>query len=249
MSDKEKIHSESERERTRANLLRAISHDIRTPLTSILGASSAIIDNKDSLSEEKQLELVKSINNEASWLIRMVENLLTVTRISGEVGEIKTTNEIAEEIIVSAVNKFRSRFESPKVSIEIPDELLIVPMDAILIEQVLRNLMENVVKHSENATTITVRLKKEGEYATFEVEDNGVGIPKEKLKSGVFSGTLSQSEKDTADSSRNMGIGLSVCYSIVKAHKGKMEAKNTDSGALFTFKLPLASEKEEKING
>lgn len=249
MSDKEKIHSESEKEKMRGNLLRAISHDIRTPLTSILGASSLILENGANLSEDEKYELLKSINNESTWLMRMVENLLTVTRISGEIGELKTTNEIAEEIVSSAVNKFRSRFDTPAVSIEIPDELLIVPMDSILIEQVLRNLMENVVKHSEGATKIMVRLKHEGDFAVFEVEDNGVGIPSEKLKNGIFSGALSQSEDKKGDSSRNMGIGLSVCNSIVKAHKGEMSAKNTKSGALFSFKLPIEKNMEEELNG
>lgn len=249
MSDKEKIHSESEKEKMRGNLLRAISHDIRTPLTSILGASSAILENGEQLGDEEKYDLVKSINDEATWLVQMVENLLTVTRISGEIGELKTTSEIAEEIVSSAVSKFRSRFSTPTVSIEIPDELLIVPMDSILIEQVLRNLMENVVKHSGGATKIMVRLKKDGDFAVFEVEDNGVGIPNEKLKSGIFSGMLSQSDKNQGDSSRNMGIGLSVCNSIVKAHKGEMFAENTKNGAMFYFKLPIDKNMEEEYNG
>lgn len=250
LAEKERIRSESEKERLRGNLLRAISHDIRTPLTSIMGASSAILENSDTLDKEKQLELVKSINDEASWLIRMVENLLTVTRINGEIGELKTQNEIAEEIVSSAVNKFRSRFKTPTVSIEIPDELLIVPMDSILIEQVLRNFMENVVKHSKNATKIIARLKKEGDFAVFEIEDNGDGIAEEKLKAGIFSGTLSQGEVRSGDSSRNMGIGLSVCATIVKAHKGTTEALNTENGALFRFKLPLADDNmEDRLNG
>ena len=249
MSDKEKIKTESEKERMRGNLLRAISHDIRTPLTSIIGASSAMLES-DNLSDDKKTELTKNINEEASWLLRMVENLLTVTRINGEVGELKTQNEMAEEILSSAVAKFRSRFNEPKVKVEIPSELLIVPMDSILIEQVLRNLMENVVKHSGGATQIIARLKKDEDYALFEIEDNGSGIPEEKLKGGIFSGTLSQSETNKGDSSRNMGIGLSVCYSIVKAHKGTMQAQNlVNGGAVFSFKLPLIIDTEEETNG
>ena len=249
MVDKEKISIESEKERMRGNLLRAISHDIRTPLTSIIGSSSAILEHEETLDKEKKVELVKSINDEATWLLRMVENLLTVTRITGEVGGLKTQNEIAEEILASAVTKFRSRFKTPTVSIQIPEDLLIVPMDPILIEQVLRNLMENVVKHSEGATKIVARLKGEDDFAVFEIEDDGSGIPEDKIKSGIFSGALSQGDIHKGDSSRNMGIGLSVCFSIVKAHKGIMEAENTDNGALFRFKLPLAKNKEDELNG
>ena len=231
---------QAERER----MIRDLSHDIRTPLTSIVGNTAAILENEDSFSPEQKRRLLEDVNEDAQWLIRMVENLLSITRMSGGQAKIEKDCEAAEEIVGVSVSKFTKRFPAIKVSIEVPDEVLMVPMDATLIRQVIMNLLENAAIHGGNVTQIRVCLSREGTNACFSVSDNGVGIPKERL-STIFNGGLSGVSHNNFDMKKNMGIGLSVCYTIVKAHGGTMTAENLDSGgACFRFYLPL----EEGIN-
>lgn len=238
LKEQSKVWAEMEKEKTRGNLLRAVSHDIRTPLTSISGAASAILENKDKLDEKGVMDLVTDIKDDAEWLIRMVENILTVTRISEETGTINKTPEAAEEIISEAVMKFKRRYTVP-VEITIPDELMLIPMDAILIEQVIVNLLENSVLHGKTTTLIRLTLSSDGENAVFTVADNGSGI-NEKTLPLLFSGYFIHAEEQGGDVKRNMGIGLSVCFTIIKAHGGTMTAGNLpEGGAEFTFTLPL----------
>lgn len=231
---------ETEREKTRSNLLRAVSHDLRTPLTGILGASSAILENDQSLNTGERLQLVQDIQDDAQWLIRMVENLLTITRMDdgGEARVVKT-DEAGEEVLGAAVAKFRKLHPQWNVSVRFPEEFFIVPMDAVLIEQVLMNLLENVVDHGESADHIWVALTREGQNAVFTVKDNGCGIDSQVLPR-IFTGRLSANCGRDGDSKRNMGIGLSVCDTIIRAHNGSMEARNAaEGGAMFRVVLPL----------
>ena len=228
----------------KSEFLSRMSHDIRTPLTSIVGNTAAILENEDSFSPEQKRRLLEDVNEDAQWLIRMVENLLSITRMSGGQAKIEKDCEAAEEIVGVSVSKFTKRFPAIHVSIEVPDEVLMVPMDATLIRQVIMNLLENAAIHGGNVTQIRVCLSREGTNACFSVSDNGVGIPKERL-STIFNGGLSGVSHNNFDMKKNMGIGLSVCYTIVKAHDGTMTAENLDSGgACFRFYLPL----EEGIN-
>lgn len=242
----EYLRSEIEREKMRANLLRAVSHDLRTPLTSIAGASGVLLDESGALSEAQQTELLRGIHRDAEWLIRIVENLLSITRIGSRDPAARLHKELqpAEEIISEAVQKFRKSFAQMPVKVEVPQLLLMVPMDALLIEQVLINLMENVVYHAQNATCIHIQTLREGLNAAFYVRDNGSGIPPELL-GALFSGGLPAERRATSDGRRNMGIGLSVCSTIVEAHGGEMAARNLPGGgAEFCFRLPL-EEKED----
>lgn len=236
----ERLRAETEKEKMRANLLRSVSHDIRTPLTSIVGSTSVILENPG-LSETEQRELLEDVRNEAQWLIRVVENLLSITRMGDGQARISTIPEAAEEVLGEAVHKFRRRFPAVTVTVSVPEELLIVPMDAILIEQVLSNLMENAVAHGVTTTEIQLSLRAEGDFACFVVADNGQGIPEKDLPN-LFDGTLKHNEADGCDGKRNMGLGLSVCLAIVRAHGGTMSARNLSSGAEFTFRLPLSKE-------
>lgn len=239
IKQQEQIRLEAEKEKMRGNLLRAVSHDIRTPLTSIVGSASGILDNRRVLSEEKILELVKDIRDEAQWLIRIVENLLSVTRINGENAGINTDDEIVEEIISSAVIKFRKRFPDVNIDVDMPEEFLMVPMDGILIEQVLVNLLENSVLHGKTLSRIRIVVTKQESRLVFAVEDDGQGI-RESILPVMFEGCLQSMEGEEYDSKRNMGIGLSVCMRIVKAHKGNMRAENISAGgARVSFWLPL----------
>ena len=245
----EKLRIETEKEAVRANLLRAMSHDIRTPLTSIVGNTAAILDNEGSFSPEQKRCLLEDVNEDAQWLIRMVENLLSITRMSGGQARIEKDCEAAEEIVAVSVSKFTKRFPSINVSVEVPDEVLMVPMDATLIRQVIMNLLENAAIHGGNVTQIRVCLSREGTNACFSVSDNGVGIPKERL-STIFNGGLSGVSHNNFDMKKNMGIGLSVCYTIVKAHGGTMTAENLETGgACFRFYLPMEEGKTSEAEG
>lgn len=233
----ERLRAESEKEKMRANLLRSVSHDIRTPLTSIVGSTSAILENPG-LSTSEQRELLEDTRNEAQWLIRVVENLLSITRIGEDSAHIAKEPEAAEEILGESVRKFRRRFPGVKVSVEAPNDLLMVPMDPILIEQVLSNLMENAVVHGVTTRHVHLSVHAENGFACFRVEDDGVGIQEKDLPT-LFDGTLKHNETTGGDGKRNMGLGLSVCLAIVRAHGGTMDAKNLPTGAEFSFLLPL----------
>lgn len=239
VKQQEKIKADSEREKMRANLLRAVSHDLRTPLTSIYGASSTILDNEGRLSPENRMQLLRGIRDDAQWLVGMVENLLSVTKIdAGSVRLIKV-DTVLEELIDAVLVKFRKRCPEQTVEVTIPEDFVSIPMDAVLIEQVLTNLLENAVFHAAGMTRLELEVKLHGSKAVFTVRDNGCGIPRDRLDA-LFSGYLGGSESRGDDKRRNMGIGLSVCATIIKAHGGRIQANNRPTGgAEFTFTLDL----------
>jgi len=219
----EKLMAETEKEKLRANLLRAISHDLRTPLTTIYGSSSAIIENYDKLSKEQQLELAEGIRQDAEWLTHMVENLLSVTRIDG--GEMKLVKIpiVLEELIDNVLIKFQKRYPKHHVILDIPEDFVMIPMDPVLIEQVIINLLENAVKHAKGMTILSLKVTTDEKNAIFAIEDDGIGF-----------------------SHKQMGIGLSVCESIVKAHGGKFKIKTGSSGgAVVQFTLEKEDECDE----
>lgn len=246
IKNQEKLRREAETEKMRGNLLRAVSHDIRTPLTAISGAASALLEHREELSEEDKEELILNMKEESQWLIQIVENLLSITRMESGSGEanIKTEEELAEEIVSSAVLKFKKRYPDMEVAAHLPDELVLVPMDGILIEQVLVNLLENAVQHGKTTSKIDIYVENKMDHAEFRVEDNGSGI-KESVLPKIFDGGFRSKENENSDAKRNMGIGLSVCMSIVKAHKGNMSAENVENGgARFVFWLPVTMQEE-----
>ncbi|MDP4151878.1 MAG: DUF4118 domain-containing protein [Bacillota bacterium] len=242
LSDEQRtIIIESEKEKMRSNLLRAISHDLRTPLTAILGASSAILENKD-IGLQTHNKLVSGIKEDSQWLIRMVENLLSVTRINESSMNVKKSPEAVEEIVAESVLRVKSKFKDCNIKVSVPDDLLIVPMDGTLIEQVIINLLENAIKHTPENSMIELTVSKSGNSAVFQVSDSGKGISEQDLPY-IFEGYTA---KNNPDSTRGMGIGLSICRTIVTAHGGKIEAENkAGSGAIFRFILPI---EENKFN-
>ena len=229
------------REKMRGNLLRGMSHDIRTPLTGIVGATDVLLDQDATLTPQQRRELLQSVNDEAKWLMRVTENLLSITRIDGENAGVKKTPELVEEIIEGAVSKFRRHYQGIAVQVHLPEEPMLVPMDPLLMQQVLFNLMENAARHGETVTQIDITLRQEEEWAVLEVADNGVGIARSRLEH-LFDGTL-HPEEGREDARRDMGIGLSVCRTIVMAHGGGISAKNQKSGGgLFRIALPMEKE-------
>lgn len=235
----ERIRIEAERERMRANLLRAISHDLRTPLTSIVGSANAILDNDSLLSGEERRTLLQNVVADAEWLIRMVENLLSITRVGARDTRLNTKMEAPEEIVGEAARKFKKRFPNIPISVAVPDEMLLVPMDAMLILQVLNNLLENAATHGGQVSRIELTVAHAPGEAIFTVSDDGNGISESALPH-LFDGYLQVSpERKTVDNRRSMGIGLSVCRTIVQAHGGKLTARNRpEGGAEFRFSLP-----------
>lgn len=241
----EKVKAEIDREKMRANLLRAVSHDLRTPLTTIYGSSSAIIDRYDDLSKEQIINLLGGINEDAQWLIGMVENLLSVTKIDDSNVNIIKTETVLEELIDSVLIRFKKRYPKQKVLVEIPDEFIVIPMDAVLIEQVITNILENAVQHATGMTKLCLSVYKKNDKAVFEITDDGCGIDKERLKN-IFTGYFENKETPIDNQKHSMGIGLSVCASIIKAHEGTISASNRpEGGCCFTFSLKLEEENEQ----
>ena len=235
----------------RGNLLRAVSHDLRTPLTSIYGACSAIIENFDELPKNRQLKLLTDIQplsiclnvcqqfqTDAQWLSRMVENLLSVTQVDADKVRLSKHSTVLEELIDALLMKFHKHYPDQKVQVEIPEEFVSIPMDPMLIEQVLMNLLENAVFHAHGMKNLWLRVTLQDNTAVFHVEDDGCGISQERIDQ-LFTGLLNS--KAPADAGRsNMGIGLSVCNTIIKAHGGQIFAENRPTGgAAFSFTLKL----------
>lgn len=237
----EKIKSENELERMRGNLLRAISHDLRTPLTSISGSCSVMMENYDLLEKAQHMKLLGEIMEDSDWLIRMMENLLSVTRIGSEKVKISKTPTVLEELMDDVLLKFQKRCPKQKIQVKIPEEFISIPMDAMLIGQVLVNLLENAVYHAKGMSQLQLLVRTEGTQAIFGVVDDGCGIEQEKLKR-LFCGYHGEAEAEQpVDGNRhNMGIGLSVCSAIIKAHGGKIWAENRkEGGAAFYFTLEM----------
>lgn len=241
--EREKLLMDAEKEKMRANLLRSISHDLRTPLTGIIGNSSTYIDNRDTLSEQEKLHLVSHINDDANWLLNMVENLLSVTRIDERSMKIATSMESVEEVAAEAIRRLKKRLPGAVIHVQVPENYLLIPMDAMLIEQVIINLLENAVTHSQSRlpTELTV-LEKEKEVV-FQVRDYGIGIDPKRLNT-LFDGSPYTPQR-TTDGHKGMGIGLSICKTIITAHNGTITACNQEPGCLFTFTLPKESTQNE----
>lgn len=239
----EQLRMESETEKMRANLLRAVSHDLRTPLTSIYGACSTVIENYDSLAKEQKLKLLGEVCSDAQWLNRMVENLLSVTRFDTGTVSVQKTPTVLEELIDTVLVRFQKHYPDVNVTVDLPDSFVVIPMDSMLISQVLMNLLENAVLHAEGMTRLTLRVFTLGNHAIFEVSDDGCGIPKERLK-GLFTRMLPAD--DTASPGKHgMGIGLAVCAAIVKAHGGEIKAESRPGeGTTIRFWLETESTDE-----
>lgn len=235
-----------QKERYRGNLLRAISHDLRTPLSGIMGTAEMLMDM--SQKTDPRYGLAEGIHKDARWLHSLVENILSLTRLQEGKMEPKLNLEAAEEVVGSAVARMASLAPGREIAVDVPKEVLMVPMDAGLIMQVLINLLDNAVKHTGAEEEIRVSVIRDScrNQAVFRVADRGEGIAPEDLPN-IFE-TFYTSRIKPADARRGIGLGLAICDSIVRRHGGSMEAGNrTDGpGAEFIFRLPLAGVKPEE---
>ena len=240
--EKEQTAVLAKNEQLRANLLRAISHDLRTPLTSISGNAGNLLSNKDKLDEDTKMQIYTDIFDDSEWLISLVENLLSVTRIEEGRMNFNKSIELVDEITEEALRHIGRKSTEHKISVIHKDELLLANADAKLIVQVLINLIDNAIKYTPVGSEIKVITEKKNGYASISVIDNGNGIP-DNIKPHVFE-MFYTGDNRIADSRRSLGLGLALCKSIIGAHGGELTlTDNQPQGCNFTFTLPLGEVK------
>ncbi|MDU1601380.1 MAG: sensor histidine kinase KdpD [Clostridium sp.] len=241
---KNKIYIKAEQEKLRSNLLRSISHDLRTPLTSISGNAGILINNSEILSEEKKKSLYLDIYDDSMWLINLVENLLSITRIENGTMKINTEPELVEEVIEEAICHINRKVSEHKINTVIEDDLLMAKMDSGLIIQVIINIINNAIKYTPKDSIITITSKRKNNMAVIEISDNGKGI-NEESKEKLFDMFFTDNNK-FGDGRRGLGLGLALCKSIIDAHEGCIYVRdNKPNGAIFGFTLHI---EEVKIN-
>lgn len=225
-------------EQLRANLLRTISHDLRTPLTSISGNASNLMINGDRFDADTRKQLYTDIYDDAMWLVGLVENLLSVTRMEGEGVNLRMSIELLDDIISEAMMHLDRHKDEHEILVENEDDMLMVLIDAKLIVQVIINLINNAIKYTQKGSRILLKVWREKDQAFVSVSDNGPGITDDKKKM-VFEpfytgGTTVQ------DGHRSMGLGLALCKSIIEAHQGRILVRDSEEGgADFVFSLPV----------
>ena len=244
LKERERLLMEADKEKMRAMLLRSISHDLRTPLTSIIGSSNSFLECYDALTNKDKLELVTHIYEDASWLLHMVENILSITRIQEGTANIIKSSEPIEEVISEGVQRVQKRFPNSKINVKLMDDFIMVPMDALLIEQVIINLIQNAIEHSNSSKPIDVFTTDNKSEITVHVKDYGTGISNEFIDSIFNKNTTSIYY--SSDRHKGMGLGLSICQTIISAHKGTINAQNHKDGAEFYFTLPKEENKHDK---
>ncbi len=235
--EKEEAKLQAENEKLRANLLRSISHDLRTPLTAISGNASILLSNSESLDAESRKQMYGDIYDDSAWLHNLVENLLAVTKIEEGRMELKMQPQLVEEIVSEALQHISRKKEDHTITAAHEDDLLLAKCDAKLIVQVIINLVDNAIKYTPVGSHIAVTTKKENGMAVISVADNGNGIA-DSEKGNVFQMFYTGSSS-VSDSRRSLGLGLSLCKSIVDAHGGEITVSdNQPSGTIFTFTIP-----------
>ena len=231
----------AQQEKLRADVLRSISHDLRTPLTGICGNAAILAEQGGSGSPERNMALATVIEEEARYLVGMVENLLALTRLEQQDFTLRLEPELLEDVIAEAVQITSRRAAHHDLRAEMPESLLMARMDARLMVQVLVNLLDNAVKHTPEGTAIRIRARADGPWVRLEVADNGPGISKAE-QNRIF-GMFHSAAIKKGDGRRGMGLGLALCRSIVQAHGGSIEVfDNTPQGAVFSMILPRETE-------
>ena len=244
----ESLHNAEEREKAavlakneqlRANLLRSISHDLRTPLTSISGNADALLHSYQALDDDSRTQMITDIYDDAQWLTELVENLLAVTKISDGSVKLQLSDQVVDDIVAEALRHIDRHATEHHITSDCGELPLLVRADARLIMQLLINLVNNAIKYTPAGSHIEIHAFREAEHAVIEVSDDGPGIP-DAQKAQVFEMFYTGSKR-VADSRRSLGLGLSLCRSIVHAHDGELSLRdNTPHGCVFSFTLPLS---------
>ncbi len=234
---KNEIALKAQQEQLRANLLRAISHDLRTPLTSISGNASVLMQNGAYMEESQKNKIYTDIFDDSMWLINLVENLLSVTRIDNGTMNIQMQAELLEEVITEALHHINRKSTDHKIQVELEDEFLMGKMDSRLIVQVFINIIDNAIKYTQKGSCIRIIGRKKGNYLYIEIEDDGPGIGREEQEK-LFD-MFYTANNERGDSRRGLGLGLALCKSIITAHGGNIGVKeNIPHGTIFYFTLP-----------
>ena len=235
--EKEEATLRAENEKLRATLLRSISHDLRTPLTTISGNASILLSDGEELDAGIKRQMYEDIYDDSAWLQNLVENLLAVTKIEEGRMELKMQPHLAEEIVSEAMQHISRKASEHHITVEHQNELLLAQCDARLMVQVIINLVDNAIKYTPVGSHILIFTRQEDTEAVFGVSDNGPGIP-DGEKTQVFQMFYTGSTA-VADSRRSLGLGLSLCKSIVAAHGGEITVSdNQPAGAVFTVSIP-----------
>ena len=243
-NEKEAEKLKTQDERLRADLLRSISHDLRTPLTSISGNSSVLLQSDGKLDPETTRQLYQNIYDDSQWLINLVENLLSVSRVKNGEMKLNRSDEVLDDIIDEAMHHIDRHAKNHIIEVKKFGEMILVNVDVHLILQVIINLVDNAVKYTPQGSTICLATYRQDGNVVVSVSDNGPGISDEE-KSHIFE-MFYNGKKDVSDSRRSMGMGLALCKSIIEAHGGQIEVTSTiPSGATFSFTLP----ESEKVGG
>lgn len=238
-AEKQAIEMETQRERLRANLLRAISHDLRTPLTSISGNAGVLMEKSIQLPEEKKQELYTAIYDDSMWLVNLTENLLSVTRIENGTMHIRMEPELLEEVFEEALSHLDRQAANHHISTHLDDDLLMARMDVRLVVQVIINIVNNAIKYTPEGSHIVLSAARKDDMAEVSIADDGPGISDE-AKPHLFDMFYTASQ-GKADTRRGLGLGLNLCQSIVTAHGGTISvADNAPHGTVFRFTLPIA---------
>ena len=232
----QQILAQAEAEKLRSSLLSSVSHDLRTPLAAIAGASSSLLE-PGKLSEATRRELLETVYEESDRLSRLVENLLHMTRIESKQMEVTKQWQPLEEVVGSALGRLKSQLADRKVNTDLPADLPLVPIDGLLIEQVLINLIDNAAKYSLSDTPIEIRAHADKHHVTVEVLDRGPGLPPGDT-SRLFD--KFQRGETLPAGTRGAGLGLAICRAIIQAHGGDIRAENrSNGGARFAFTIPI----------
>lgn len=237
--EREKAAVLAKNEQLRANLLRSISHDLRTPLTSISGNADALLHSYQALDDDSRTQMITDIYDDAQWLTELVENLLAVTKISDGSVKLQLSDQVVDDIVAEALRHIDRHATEHHITSDCGEMPLLVRADARLIMQLLINLVNNAIKYTPAGSHIEIHAFREAEHAVIEVSDDGPGIP-DAQKAQVFEMFYTGSKR-VADSRRSLGLGLSLCRSIVHAHDGELSLHdNTPHGCVFSFTLPLS---------
>ena len=224
-------------EQLRANLLRSISHDLRTPLTSISGNAGVLLADTGTLDESRRKAICQDIYDDSMWLINLVENLLSITRVEGGAVHLNMETELLEEVIDEAMRHINRHKSGHNIQVTQEGDYILVSMDARLMIQVITNLVDNAIKYTPEGSDIRIHSRKEGSQAVIEVRDNGPGIPDDS-KGKIFNMFYTTGSR-SGDGKRGLGLGLALCKAIATAHNGTIEVfDNNPSGSIFRITLP-----------
>ncbi len=234
--DAERAQVRAETERLRNSLLSSVSHDLRTPLASITGAASTLLENDERLDADTRRDLLETLHEEADRLNRLVQNLLEMTRLESGALQLHTEWHSVEEVVGAALGRFGKALMRRAVTTRVPPELPLVPMDDVLIEQVLINLIDNVLKYTPAESPIEVTAEDTGGAVLIEVADRGPGLPPGEERQ-IFE---KFHRAEAAPTVRGAGLGLAICRGIVQAHGGRIWAENRPGGGVTVrFTLPV----------